>query len=78
VPANIVEGVVKRGQREFRRFLDIALGSSTELRYILRVARDLGYISESDWEKLEGDRNNAGKLIWRLYVAVRKRLDSES
>ena len=70
VAANIAEGVAKRGQREFRRFLDISLGSSTELRYTLRVARDLAYFAESDWEKLEAERNDAGKLVWRLYVSA--------
>jgi four helix bundle protein len=73
VTANIAEGVVKRGQREFRRFLDIAVGSFTELRYVAHLAGDLGYLPESDWEKLELERNNAGKLLWRLYESVAKR-----
>ena len=37
VPTNIAEGVIKRGPKEFRRFLDIALGSQTEVRYLLRL-----------------------------------------
>jgi four helix bundle protein len=73
VAANIAEGVVKRGQREFRRFLDIALGSSTELRYIMRLARDLGYVADAEWDELESARNLAGMLVWRLYVSVAKR-----
>ena len=40
---NIAEGSAKRGRREFRRYLDIALGTLSELSYLLRLARDLGW-----------------------------------
>ncbi len=43
--ANIAEGSARRGPREFRRFLDISLGSLAEVAYALIVARDLGYLS---------------------------------
>jgi four helix bundle protein len=76
IAANIAEGVAKRGQREFRRFLDIALGSSSELCYILRVARDLALLSEGECEKLEHQRDQAGKLLWRLYESVRRQSET--
>ena len=46
VPTNIAEGAAKRGSREFRRFLDIALGSLAELSYLLRFSRDYGLLTE--------------------------------
>ena len=70
IAANIAEGVAKRGPREFRRFLDVSLGSTSELAYILRVAHDLGYLPDQDWAELEGIRDRSGKLLWRLYEAV--------
>ena len=33
IPANIAEGSAKRGTREFRRFLDIAVWSFAEVSY---------------------------------------------
>ena len=39
--ANIAEGCGKRGPAAFRRFLDISLGSLSELSYTLLVAREL-------------------------------------
>ena len=49
IAANIAEGAAKRGHREFRRFLDIALGSFSELTYLLILARDLDFLDDVDW-----------------------------
>jgi four helix bundle protein len=71
--ANIAEGSAKQGAREFRRFLDMSVGSLNELSYILRLARDLGLSSEVSIQALEELRQTAGKLTWRLYDSVRKK-----
>ncbi len=71
-PMNIAEGCAKKGPREFRRYLDIALGSLSELSYCLRLARDLGYLEVKQWEQLNELRNRAGQLTWRLYRSVAK------
>jgi len=68
--ANIAEGSAKRGVREFRRFLNIALGSISELTYILLLARDLGYMKREEWGEVEAMRDHAGRLTWGLYRAL--------
>ena len=70
--ANIAEGSAKRGGGEFRRFLDITLGSLSELSVALRLARDLEYLTAEQCNELERLRNHAGVLTWRLYSAVAK------
>jgi four helix bundle protein len=70
VVANIAEGAAKKGSAEFRRFLDIAVGSITELEVALRLARDRGYMTEAAWLEVERMRNHAGVVTWRLYRAV--------
>ena len=70
VPTNIAEGAAKRGSREFRRFLDIALGSLAELSYLLRFSRDYGLLTEDSWLTLEAHRDRTGRLTWGLYYAV--------
>jgi four helix bundle protein len=41
VAANIVEGRFKGGDREFARFLRVALGSAAELEYYVLLATDV-------------------------------------
>jgi four helix bundle protein len=69
---NIVEGAAKRGPAEFRRFLDISIGSLAELAYTLRLAKDLKLLDPDDWSALERIRRQAGFMTWKLYAAVRK------
>ena len=68
--ANIVEGSAKHGAREYRRFLDISIGSLAELGYAFRVARELEMLSSAHWLTLEDLRRRAGFLTWRLYRSL--------
>jgi four helix bundle protein len=70
VPTNIAEGSAKRGPREFRRYLDISLGSLSELSYLLRFGRDLGLLESEAYNMLDRLRDRAGTLTWRLYACM--------
>jgi four helix bundle protein len=52
IPANIVEGRRQESEKEFARFLRIALNSGCELEYHLILARDIGAMSPSDADSL--------------------------
>ena len=52
VPANIAEGCGRSGDAELARFLQIAMGSASEVEYHLLLAHDLGLLSCSDKERL--------------------------
>jgi four helix bundle protein len=69
-PTNIAEGASKRGRREFRRYLDIARGSLSELSYLLRFSKDRGVLGIESYQHLEGLRERAGKITWGLYASL--------
>jgi four helix bundle protein len=68
--ANIAEGSAKRGAREFRRYLDISLGSLSELSYTLLLARDLELLTQEEWGRLDQLHRNAGGMTWLLYKSM--------
>jgi len=48
VAANIAEGCGRGGDRDFARFLTIAMGSAAETEYHLLLAHDLSLLTDSD------------------------------
>jgi four helix bundle protein len=68
---NIAEGSAKRGPRELRRYLDITLGSLSEVSYLLRFSRDRRILDSTGFKALDSLRDQAGKLTWRLYESLR-------
>jgi four helix bundle protein len=70
IPTNIVEGTGQRSGKEFARFLDIALKSTSELEYHLIIARDVGAISLNDCESLSAQTIEVRKMLYGLRTRV--------
>ena len=63
IPTNIAEGCGRNSNPDFKRFLTIATGSSSELEYQLILSRDLKYLSESVFKELEKEIIEIRKMI---------------
>jgi four helix bundle protein len=63
VPANIAEGCGCNGNREFARFLGIALRSASETEYHLLLARDLGYLDIKTYEELNSQVTEVKRML---------------
>jgi four helix bundle protein len=70
VAANIAEGSAKKGKAEFRRYLNISLGSLSELSYTLLLAKELEILSGQEWQSLDELHQRAGGITWLLYKSL--------
>lgn len=52
IPSNIAEGGARNSQKEYKRFLEIALGSAFELETQLIIIEKLGWIKGDEYELL--------------------------
>jgi four helix bundle protein len=69
VPCNIVEGNARGTTRDYLRFLYVALGSGSELRYLVGLAADLGLATGSEWTAL---RDKSGDVVRQLQALIRR------
>jgi four helix bundle protein len=70
VPCNIAEGCGRNSIPDFKRFLTIATGSSSELEYQLFLSKDLGYVSETVFKELELETIQLRKMIHSLIKKI--------
>src|ERR1700757_2180957 len=70
IGANIAEGCGRRSDPEMKRFVQIARGSASELEYHLLLARDLGFLTVTEFGDLEAKTLE----IQRMLAALIQRL----
>ncbi|MBZ0184060.1 MAG: four helix bundle protein [Melioribacteraceae bacterium] len=60
---NIAEGYERKSNKEFKQFLFIAKGSAGEVRSMLILAKELGYINSNDFDELFSDAEEIAKIL---------------
>jgi four helix bundle protein len=63
IGANFAEGSGKNSRPDLARFLQIALGSASELEYHLLLSRDLGYLVPEMCEELSKQAVETKKML---------------
>ena len=71
VPANIAEGCGRRSDAELHRFLQIARGSASELEYHLLLARDLHFMSDAEFKRIETNVVEVQRMLTSLVQRLR-------
>jgi four helix bundle protein len=72
IPANIAEGCGREGGADLARFLQIALGSASELEYHLLLAHDLQFLNDSIWQNLLAATCEVKQMLTSLMQRVRQ------
>jgi four helix bundle protein len=73
IPANIAEGCGRSGDPELARFLNIAMGSASELEYHILLARDLELLEAQTHDRLTNDVTE----IKRMLASFIKKLNAD-
>ena len=63
VPTNIAEGCGKDSDAELGRYFKIAMGSSSELEYLLLLAHDLRYLDDNQYNQLHANLVEVRKML---------------
>jgi len=72
IPTNIVEGCARHSGREYQRFIDIALGSAVEVRYLLQLARELKLLDGVDVGNCSECSDHVVRALHNLQRAIGK------
>jgi four helix bundle protein len=70
IPSNIAEGSSNRSKLDFKRFLNIALGSSFELETQLLLSFKLGYMADTEYTLLSETLNHIQRMLQNLIKSI--------
>lgn len=78
IVANIAEGSSRRTSGAFANHLDIAIGSAAELRALLLVAEEIGYLDAPTNMPLLTQTHEISKMLQSLHARIRHKMSDES
>ena len=73
IPSNIAEGCGRKSNKEFLRFLEIALSSGYELEYQVLLAHELQYIKQSNYQHISTKTVEVNKMLNRFITRLSKK-----
>jgi four helix bundle protein len=77
VMSNIAEGYERGSRAEFHHMLSIAKGSCAEVRSLLFVASDVGFISPITFETLNNQAIEVSRVVGGLRASVGRQRDAD-
>jgi four helix bundle protein len=74
---NIAEGAGQQSQRQFLKYLEIALSSAHEVDNQLELARAIGVLDPKDVRELQERTWEVKRMLTALHRAVKRRADED-
>jgi len=71
IASNIAEGCGRGSDSDFARCCQIAMGSACEVNYQLLLSRDLGYMADADYDRLDMAVNEVQRMLTALLGRLR-------
>ena len=71
IPTNVAEGYERSSRKEYLQFLNIAKGSAGEVRSLLRVAHDIGYVNQDDYQQLRNSVMDLSRYLSNQIKSLR-------
>ncbi len=71
VPSNISEGAGRGTNRQFKRFLEISMGSINEVQTQIELAYRVNYIGKENYDYLIGEALQIYKMILAFYNSLK-------
>ena len=75
IPTNISEGFGRYTSKDYIHFLIISRGSLSEVKYLILLSKDLKYITENEYQELNNDLSEIGKMLNGLIYSLRKTIE---
>lgn len=72
ISSNIAEGAARSSDAEFSRFLDYALGSAFEVETQLLIAKNIGYVDETQYDELLSKLYSIERQLNGLISTIRR------
>jgi len=70
IPLNISEGSARNTNKQFNNFLNIAIGSTTEVKVCLEISLDLKYITQEEFNKIFPQVEEVSKMLYSLKRSI--------
>jgi four helix bundle protein len=71
IPTNIAEGFERLSRKEYLQFLNFAKGSAGEVRSLLRVAFEIGYLPSPSYVELSDSTAKLSSYLFNQMKAIR-------